>query len=264
MKLHIHKEGKAQAEKIVFLHGFMGSGLDFTGLIQCFSAHFQCLAPDLPGHGQSLFKDFSDNEGPGSLTRVASLLLEQLSTAGIRDFTLYGYSMGGRIAQAMCLQSPERIRRLVLESASFGIRDEVERQHRYFRDRRLLTNIETETEFRRFLEKWHRLPLFSTLHHSVLLEDLITSKLNNDVRQLARALNLMSVGNQPWFPPELSRTGVPLTYFYGAQDSKYKTIARDVTADIPDITLKEFAGASHNIHVRFLPEIVSVLQEMLT
>ncbi len=263
MKLHVFQEGETKAEKIVFLHGFMGCGKDFSGLMKSLSYRYHSIAFDLPGHGCSTFDDFATDGGLESVSQVGSLILEQLSAAGIREFVLYGYSMGGRIAQAMCLQSPERIRHLVLESASFGIQDEVERQERYQRDCNLLNGVTTTADFRQFLEKWHLLPLFSTLSNTVLLDDLITSKLENDVHQLAHALRLMSVGNQPWYPLELNRTGVPMTYFYGEQDRKYKLIAQNSIVAIPRILLKGFEKASHNIHFQYLPEIVSALKDSL-
>ena len=171
--------------------------------------------------------------------------------------------MGGRIAQAMCLQSPGRIRHLVLESASFGIENEVERQERYQKDCNLLNGVGTTAEFRHFLEKWHRLPLFSTLRDTVLLDELIAAKLENSVQQLAQALHVMSVGNQPWYPPELNRIGLPVTYFYGEQDRKYKLIAQNSATAIPRIVLKGFENASHNIHLQFLPEIAQALKDLL-
>ncbi|MCP4578791.1 MAG: hypothetical protein GY846_21140, partial [Deltaproteobacteria bacterium] len=101
------------------------------------------------------------------------------------------------------------------------------------------------------------------LRGSSLLDDLKTSKLKNDIRQLDGALRLMSVGNQPWCAPELGRTGIPVTYFYGEQDIKYKAIALGLPNDIPAISLKAFTQASHNIHLQFLKEIVSALNELL-
>ncbi|NQU62725.1 MAG: 2-succinyl-6-hydroxy-2,4-cyclohexadiene-1-carboxylate synthase [SAR324 cluster bacterium] len=264
MNLHWHQKGETPSKKMVFLHGFLGSGLDFTDLMQPLSSVFHCLAPDLPGHGQSLFKKSIANEGLRSFRDVASLILEQMPGKDSGDFVLYGYSMGGRIAQAMCLQAPERIRHLFLESASFGIRNVAARQERYRKDCSLFKGLITEAEFRHFLEKWHHLPLFSSLRQTPLLEELIASKQKNNARQLDRALTLMSVGNQPWLPPDLNRIDVPITYLYGEQDRKYTSIAQDARQAIPRISLKKFAQASHNIHIQFVPEIVAALKEILT
>jgi len=263
MNIFCHQLGAPKPEKMVFLHGFLGSGGDFSRLMGLLSSDYACYAPDLPGHGCSLFKDSDVDEGLASMGDVAHLILEELSLQGVEEFVLYGYSMGGRIAQAMCLQAPTRIRHLFLESASFGIQDENDRKERYRKDGSLLEGLKTQADFRRFLEKWHRLPLFSTLAQSPLLEDLIVSKQGNDIRQLELALTLLSVGNQPWFATALNRIDVPISYFYGEQDHKYRSMAHDARKHIPRLTLKGFADASHNIHLQYLPEIVSALRDIL-
>ena len=263
MKFHWTQHGDPGGEAIVFLHGFLGSSIDFKELVKVLAPRFQSFVPDLPGHGKSHFDPVGADEAEMSFYDVASSVLEQLTAQGVDDFVLYGYSMGGRVAQAMCLQAPGRIKHLVLESASFGIRNEIERRMRYEKDQLLLSGVTTTVEFYRFLEKWHRLPLFSTLAGTALLDELIVSKQRNDIRQLERALKVLSVGNQPCFMPELNEIDIPITFFYGDQDEKYKQLAHEAKEFIPRMSLRGFEKASHNIHVQFLPQIVLALHETL-
>lgn len=263
MNLHLIETGVDRSETLLLLHGFMGRGDALLDLADALSGRFHCILPDLPGHGRSLFEDPGSADGLSSLDDIADLLLDRISGLGIEKFYLYGYSMGGRIAQAVCIRAPERIHHLVLESASFGIREESERQERYEKDCRLLDGINTPADFSRFLEKWHRQPLFCTLRGVSLLDELKASKLENSVEQLSAALRVMSVGHQPWYLPALNGLVVPVTYLYGGRDDKYRAAAESVRGHVPRVVLKEFPHASHNIHLQFLPELLGVLDDLL-
>ena len=79
---------------IVALHGFMGSGEDFSPLRECLSIPLK--APDLVGHGSHLSTNPKDFE-----------LEQQLlywSTRIPQGAVLLGYSMGGRLALQFALQ----------------------------------------------------------------------------------------------------------------------------------------------------------------
>jgi len=66
------------------------------------------LAPDLPGHGQSL------GQALGSIEVMATWLNELLITLGIEHAALIGHSMGSLIALQTATHAPERVDRLIL------------------------------------------------------------------------------------------------------------------------------------------------------
>ncbi|MEW5725962.1 MAG: alpha/beta hydrolase [Thermodesulfobacteriota bacterium] len=90
---------------IVFIHGAGGSALSFRGVLSPLGRHYNTLALDLPGHGQT--------PPPGSDTIVGystwlKLALDELSAVQpIRPFILAGHSMGGAVALTYALTWPE-------------------------------------------------------------------------------------------------------------------------------------------------------------
>lgn len=260
--LHAEETGSGGEGTWVFLHGFMGSGRSFRPVIAALAPTRRCIAFDLPGHGRSLFGRNARLRRLGSFEETAALLLEELAARGADRFTLYGYSLGGRIAQAVALAAPDRVERLILESASFGIGDPALREERLLRDRQLLAAVRSREEFAAFLERWYRLPLFRTLQGTPLLAELLRERATNSVAELRRALDLLGVGNHPFFAERLAGLPLPIHYFFGERDAAYAETARAVRLRLPGLILREFPGASHDIHSQFPDRIAAALLEI--
>lgn len=255
--------GSEKNDTIVFLHGFMGSSQSLSSLMMPFSDKYYCLAFDLPGHGKSLFTKIDPDEKLNTVEDVARLILHDLDALGIDRFSLYGYSMGGRVAQNIAILAPQRITGLIMESASFGIEDADERQARYERDQHLLSGIKTKADFAAFLADWHNLPLFQTLPGTPLYQMLIDEKLDNDISELRQALKIMSVGHHPYFAESLSHLSIPMFYFCGEKDEAYSSTALAVKKLLPSLRVTVFKNASHNIHAQYSSAVVNCLSEAL-
>ena len=232
---------------LVLLHGFMGSAASFETLAGFLPDTCRPIGIDLPGHGKSLFSGSACLDRLQSFEAVAVMILNDLENAGIERFSLYGYSMGGRVAQQVALAAPERVRHLILESAAFGIADSEMRTTRYADDCRLLENI--RGDFDAFLDKWHDMPLFRMLPAD-LKEKLKSSKKMNELPELARAMSLLSVGNQPHLLPELANADFPILLLYGQEDAKYMAIAANAAKSLPHARFCFIPDASHDIHVQ--------------
>ncbi|SEM12205.1 2-succinyl-6-hydroxy-2,4-cyclohexadiene-1-carboxylate synthase [Syntrophus gentianae] len=261
--LHYEAFGRRDRGVFVFLHGFMGNRRSLKAITEPLAGACHCLAFDLPGHGGSLFdrKDFLNSLQ--TLEDVANLVLRDLDALGVNHFSLYGYSMGGRVAQNIALLAPDRVERLVIESASFGIADPEERRQRYLRDLTLLANVRTEKDLAAFLEGWYRLPLFCTLAGTPALQRILWERRDNSVTELRHALEIMSVGNHPFFAERLAVLHFPLFYFCGEKDEAYTGTARKMKEVIPRMNLTVFRDASHNVHAQFPEQILGALERML-
>jgi pimeloyl-ACP methyl ester carboxylesterase len=66
------------------------------------------LAIDLPGHGAS------PGEGKATIDAYTADVLYVMDHLGIDQAVIAGHSMGGAIAQRLCLDYPERVRALIL------------------------------------------------------------------------------------------------------------------------------------------------------
>jgi len=75
--------------------------------------NFRLVVPDLAGHGDS-----EPHEGPIAMSEIVARMHAILERETASDVTLVGNSMGGWVAMLYALDHPERVARLVLESAS--------------------------------------------------------------------------------------------------------------------------------------------------
>ena len=77
--------------------------------------HFQVITLDNRGSGQS-----EKPAGPYTASMLAKDAVGLLDVLGIDKAVVMGHSMGGFIAQAMALEYPERVDKLILASTNFG------------------------------------------------------------------------------------------------------------------------------------------------
>ena len=101
MSLYVHQAGRADGASIVFLHGLGLSGAMWQPQFQSLP-DYQCLAPDLPEHGNSA------DIGPFTLkdaSRQVADLIRKYTSHGRAH--VVGLSMGGAVAIRMLHDVPE-------------------------------------------------------------------------------------------------------------------------------------------------------------
>lgn len=103
-QLFIKQQGAGQP--IVFLHGWGFNHSVWDSIVPLFP-HNTLYQVDLPGHGQSPFCDYQ-------LSHLTHCLTEQLP----REAVWIAWSLGGLLAMATAIQSPNFIKALVLVSTS--------------------------------------------------------------------------------------------------------------------------------------------------
>lgn len=248
---------------LVLLHGFMETGDALAPLARRLGASVDALLPDLPGHGGSPFSALPADRRPQDVLGAARVVLDDLTALGVARFHLYGYSMGGRVAQLMAVAAPRRVRTLILESAGFGLAEEGARARRRAADAALLAKVRSRRDFARFLRRWHALPLFCTLAGHPGLGALIRAKKQNHPAELRRALAALGLGRQPFTPPLLTASGVPIHYLFGCRDQKYRKTAEDASRRLPGVVCHPFEAASHNVHFQFPDAVAALIDRIL-
>jgi 2-succinyl-6-hydroxy-2,4-cyclohexadiene-1-carboxylate synthase len=227
---------------VVFLHGFMGAGNAWDEVAAALEPDFTCITVDLPGHGQSPIA------GPPAMDAAIEAVAEAVQCSGIDRYALVGYSMGGRVALSLARRFPERVGRLVLESASPGLVTANECAVRRVSDERLAQKLESD-DFAAFLDRWYGMPMFSSLRtHGKRFEALVARRLRNDPRKLATALRGLSVGNQPSLWEDLRRMDLPMLLIAGQEDAKYCRIVRQMADRCPSATVEAVPRCGHNVH----------------
>lgn len=238
----------------------MGSSRDWENVTAALGERFFCVAPDLPGHGASV------GLPPESYTfeSAAWAVLGVLDELGIGRTTLIGYSMGGRLALYLALYHPERCAGLLLESASPGLQDAVERRARRAADEEKAARLQSGN-FEEFVGDWHRQPLFASLaRDEERLERTISARLKNDPMELARSLRGMGNGSQPSLWEELSGLSVPALAVAGELDEKFVEISHRMADLCAGMRVAVIPEAGHNVHVETLPEYRRLLNDFVS
>ena len=109
----VYFEVLGAGDPVVLLHGFTGSSQDWAGVAAEWSNEFQLIVPDLPGHGRSgiLTKPFRHRDA--ALDMLA--LLDRLRVGACRAV---GVSGGGNVLLHMASMQPDRVKAMVLVSAT--------------------------------------------------------------------------------------------------------------------------------------------------
>ncbi len=95
---------------LLLLHGYGESLLTWRAVVDPLARHYRVVAVDLPGFGAS-----DKPGGPYSLARMTTWMRQVLDRAIPRGpVIVIGHSMGGEIAAALAIRSPDRIVAAVL------------------------------------------------------------------------------------------------------------------------------------------------------
>jgi pimeloyl-ACP methyl ester carboxylesterase len=84
-------------------------------LVPALAKHHQVIAVEFQGHGRT-----ADINRPFSYEQFADDVAALLDVLGIEQCDIYGYSLGGGVALQLGLRHPERVRKLVIASASYS------------------------------------------------------------------------------------------------------------------------------------------------
>jgi 2-succinyl-6-hydroxy-2,4-cyclohexadiene-1-carboxylate synthase len=229
---------------LLLLHGFTQTGRSWQPVRDVLAARYRAVAPDLPGHGQFAWR------------RPASFAACDAYVRALTDeeFTLAGYSMGGRIALHAALSVGARIRRLVLVGASPGIADQGEREQRRAADDALADRIEA-IGVEAFAREWGAQPLFAGMPRGIA-EQADTDRRRNTAPGLAAALRGLGTGVMPSLWDRLGELPMPVDLVVGERDEKFRAIAERMTAALVAGRLHVVPGTGHAVHLE-APEAVA-------
>ncbi len=253
--LHLATVGDPALPKIVFLHGFLGSGSDWLPFARKLEERFYSILVDLPGHGEAAIP--ADTEADGFFMRTVDALAGEIRRLSAGPCVLVGYSMGGRIGLALALRHPELFSKAVIVSSSPGLRTEEERVARRKSDEGVARKI--ERNFEGFIEFWYSQPLFATLKSHALFREIEAQRKQGSPQNLARALRLLGTGNQPSFWNELPDNRLPMLFCVGEKDAKYVEVGKQMAELCPESRLEFFERCGHTLHIeepeRFLASV---------
>lgn len=102
-----HKYFLLMMQKILLLHGALGSAQSFSALEKALSADFEVYSFSFGGHGEN----FLQNES-FSIARFAEEVLQFLEKNEIDAISIFGYSMGGYVGLYLAKYFPQKVSKL--------------------------------------------------------------------------------------------------------------------------------------------------------
>jgi len=111
--LDLYYEMHGAGRPLVLLHGgLMTIDLNFGSMLEPLARNRQVVAVELQGHGHT-----ADADRPMTIEGQADDVVALLDHLDIADADLFGFSLGGLVACAVALRTPERVDKLILASA---------------------------------------------------------------------------------------------------------------------------------------------------
>ena len=246
---------------LILLHGFTGSSEDWIFLIDKLDERVYPIAIDLPGHGKT---EISRNSNDYNIDFIINTLNRIMEHLNLPKTILLGYSMGGRVVEHFTIQNVSKVKAVILESTTPGIKNENERDARYKSDLDLAEFILKEG-VEKFINYWMNLPLFEPLKNIPPEEyqKIIYQKLNNDPIGLSNSLRGFSTGKMESMWSSLFEINHPTLLITGKLDNKYTDIARDMNKQLTNSKHVILENTGHNTHLEKPKEFIKLVNNFI-
>ncbi|MGN7401310.1 2-succinyl-6-hydroxy-2,4-cyclohexadiene-1-carboxylate synthase [Cytobacillus praedii] len=247
---------------LVLLHGFTGNAGSWRKLKPHFERYSDVLAIDIVGHGKTGAPADISRYTITSAARDIDWILEK---AGIEKANILGYSMGGRLALTFALTYPNKVGKLILESASPGLEEEDQRAARRIQDDKLAVRIQ-EDGIPSFINFWENIPLFDTQKRLAenIQAEIRKQRLANSQIGLINSLKGMGTGSQPSWWKRLNELNMPVLLLTGSLDEKFCQIADRMHGKMKNASRITISDCGHAIHVEKPKMFGTIVNEFLS
>ncbi|MBY0122862.1 2-succinyl-6-hydroxy-2,4-cyclohexadiene-1-carboxylate synthase [Bacillus sp. S/N-304-OC-R1] len=261
IQYHVDTWGNSEGEPLLLLHGFTGNSTSWRKF-ESYWQDFNVIAVDIIGHGKT---DSPDDLSKYHIEAVAGDLNNILDTLEITQASILGYSMGGRLALTFAIKYPEKVKKLVLESSSPGLKTESEREARRIQDEQLACRIK-DNGIEKFIDYWENIPLFQSQKRlpEPIRQQIRTERLDNLSVGLINSLKGMGTGAQPSWWDKLYEISAPTLLITGSIDEKFCLIAKNMIKKLKNSKWITIEDCGHAIHVENPKIFGTIVNEFLS
>ncbi|MFT3855182.1 MAG: alpha/beta fold hydrolase [Ilumatobacteraceae bacterium] len=219
-------------DTLLLVHGFTGSSLDWTDVVDGLAPHVRVVTYDHRGHGESTN---TGDEATYTFDQLAADLTGFVDAIGLdAPFHLLGHSMGGMVGMRWGLADQARLRSLILMDTGaepmtgaekmFGPAIEVARTHGMDALAELMADLSPAR------------PPAIAARNRWKLQHMDPAAFAGLGRQIATVPGVLS---------RLHEITVPTTVFLGTEDQPFVEISAQMAEAIPGAELVTFEGAGH-------------------
>ena len=251
---------KSYIFNIYSLHGFTGSGEDFSLLNKFIEAQLEGLSvfinwfcPSLPGHGDSFDLDCSIQGQYNFLDQYIKTRGSQAKACHetkVYKNILIAYSMGSRLGLYHAIQQTDFWDAVVLIGVNPGIQSEIERGKRRESDTELAEKI-GKYGLAWFLDYWKELPLIKT--QSKAPDDFYRAmqerKKSLNSKGVQKSLVDFGQGVFPDLWGEIEHIQSPILLINGNLDVKYCEISQKISEAHTDAEFHTINDCGHAPHI---------------
>jgi pimeloyl-ACP methyl ester carboxylesterase len=105
----VHYVEAGEGAPLLLLHSAPRSSRAYRFLLPLLAPHFRCIAPDLPGFGQS-----DPLAGKVTMEALGDAMVGFLDALGVGKAHVFGYHTGNKVAAAMAADHPKNVDRAIL------------------------------------------------------------------------------------------------------------------------------------------------------
>ncbi|WP_047045081.1 alpha/beta fold hydrolase [Vibrio mexicanus] len=249
--LNYKLEGEGQT--IILIHGLFGS-LDNLGLLaRDLKKDYQVLSIDLRNHGQSF------HSPSHSYAEMAQDVLEVIEHLNLKDITVIGHSMGGKVAIKLIDIAPQLAKQLIVLDMSPV--KYTERKHD-----NVISGLQA-VEQKRPTTRSDALSIMAEHIEMEGVRQFLSKSLFKDNDVLAWRFNVASLVDNyeniiGWEP--ISKTDVPTVFVKGAL-SEYLLPSHqaDIQAQFSNAKAHIIANTGHWLHAEKPQEVIRVIRKFL-
>ena len=229
---------------LLLIHGFTGSHKSFDKISNFLKIYFKVITIDMIGHGKSMDYKKENYSFDQSIQDISSILESQ----SLKKINILGYSLGGRLAMQFVNKNPNKINKLIICSASNGIKNKKERENRIISDSKIINLLENYP-LDHFVNYWQNLKLWQSEKRLDIKKIIQLRKIRLTQNKIGLALSLSNQGQgvQEYLGDQLRSIKANTLIMFGEKDKKYKEISKEIHNLIENSKLEMVPNSGHNI-----------------
>ena len=232
------------------IHGFWGSGADFTSLQNHLS--FPLSTIDLLGFGKS---PVSKNIEDYSVDSQCELLNNQLPPCHI-----ISYSMGARLALQYTVQFPHKVKSLICIGVNPGIENPIDREQRKQWDKAWANRFSQREKMHQNIKTWSNIPLLKSLSQTASWNEIKKRRAQQSHIGLQNSILGFGTGTMPSCWKRLTSIKTPTLLMHGELDTKYMSIHQRMKKFNGKFTLEQIPMVGHAPHIEAPQRAAEVIQ----